>query len=219
MKKDKLQQSADKFLSQYDNQELRGKMVQDVNEGNELVINNAKRNWIITVSTVLLILILAFGTYMLLRKTPEKKHYSAENQISYDTTVDEISLKIPDLNMYPANIALCQRIDDLYYNETLYYRVKFTSADDTETFDLIIVTNPEYQYPFSDKKYDRQYTPLNMQYTEHCVFESGIYAFNCLGEFTVNGVKLYIQYEELELENKSNFTNCLDQCLSIKQTH
>ncbi len=218
MKKDKLQQSADKFLSQYDNQELRGKMVQDVNEGNERVINNNKRTWIITVSTVLLILILAFGTYMLLRKTPEK-HYSVENQIPCDVTVDEISLKIPDLNIDATNASICQRVDDKYYNETLYYRVKFTSADDTQNFDLIIVTNPEYQYPFSDKKYDRQYTPLNMQYTEHCVFESGIYAFNCLGEFTVNGVKLYINYEGLELENKSNFTNFLDQCLSIKQTH
>ena len=85
-----------------------------------------------------------------------------------------------------------------------------------ESINMTIVTNSEFDYQVNNYDYDKQNEIFNISYVEKYTEEGGIYFFTCNGEFTVNGVKVYAQYEGLSLEPQSNFINFMQQCITIK---
>ncbi len=217
MKKDKLQEFADKSLSKYDNPELREQLVRESVSGNVAVIDNRKRNWLIGVITVMIIAVLAFGTYLFWPKTPREKHYLLENQKNSDITVAAINAEIDVLSVSNQSVISSLQFEDTVYNEILYYQITFLNDETGEQMDIILVTNSDYNYIFNHNEYDKQNDTLNMSYTELFTEEDGIYTFDCQGEFAIDNIKIYVLYNGLSLESQSNFINFLQQCIEIKK--
>lgn len=215
MKKDKLQEYADKSLAKYDNPELREQIVRESVSGNVAVIDNRKRNWLISLITVTMIVVLAFGTYMFWPKTPREKHYLLENQKTNDITIEAINAELDVISISNQSVVSSLQFEDTVYNETLYYKVTFLNDETSEKADFIIVSNKDYTYPFIHETYDQQDESININYAEQFTEEDGIYTFDCQGEFTVDILKIYVQYNGLSLEPQSNFINFLQTCLHI----
>lgn len=214
MKKNKLQEYADKSLEKYDNTEFREKLVAE-NYGSERVMKNTTRNWFICVATILLCVALLFATYMLFIKPPEEKHYLLENQQKVEITEQELITKVSDISVNSELFFSCQCIKDTLYNEDLYYEIKFQNDDSGEKLTLSIVTNSDYKYSTSVSEYDKQSEYLNIRYAEQYEDLEGLYLFLTNGEFARNNIKYYAIYEGYGLEPQSNFIGFLQQCIQF----
>lgn len=215
MKKNKLQEQADEFLSKYDNPEVKEKIIGEYNVGNERVIDHTKRNWLVSLSIVFIAIIATVGLYFLTK--PSEKVYLLENQTSEKITVNELENDFLNIEFQHKLIADITKFGDIKYNETLYYRLSFGEIDTGELLEVILVPNRGYEYEFIHEPYTASLDSYKMDYIEKFIEEDELYNFNCKGEFTVKNIKVYVRYEGLSLEPQSNFINFLQQCISIKE--
>lgn len=214
MKKDKLQEFADKSLSKYDNPAIREQFAREKVDGDVKIVDNRRRNWLLSVVAVMIIVALALGTYFLLT-TPHKKHYLLENQQAHAVTVDETNAELSGFTVNDKFVVSCQQIDDTLYKEKLYYKINFTSGDTGETLEMIVVTNSDYNFLFNHKDYDKTNDSTKMIYTEQFIEQDSIYKFDSRGEFAIDHIKIYVTYNGLSSSTQSNFINFLQQCIEL----
>ncbi len=216
MKKNKLQEYADKSLEKYDNRVLREKFVSEKVDGNERVITDTTRNWFICLAIILLCAALFLSIYMLFIKPSEEKHYLLENQQKVTVTKEELLDDISNLTVNDQYLISCQRINDISYNETLYYEITFHNDESYEELRLTIVTNVKYEHTFTHSDYNKQDDYLNIRYLEKSNEEDGLYTYDCKGEFVSNNIRYYAGYQGIGLEPQSNFIGFLQQCIEVK---
>ena len=218
MKKNKLQDYANKSLEKYDNPELKKQIITTSVNDHECVIDNTKRNWIISLSIIVLIILSAFGSYMLFRPTNKAKEYLLENQTSTEITLEQLTIDSPKLIIKQDLINTIKQVYDIKYNETLYYDITFLDNSTGEMLEIIINTNSHYDYDFVHENLDQYFDNFKMNYIEQSLEEDGIYTFDCIGEINIDSINLYIKYEGLSLEAQSNFINFLQQCIVIDES-
>lgn len=218
MKKNKLQDYADKSLAKYDNSEFRKQIITTSVNDHERVIDNTKRNWIISLSIIVLIILTAFGSYMLFRPTNNAKEYLLENQTSTEITFEQLIINSPKLIIKQDLVNTIKQVYDIKYNETLYYDITFLDNSTGEMLEIIIKTNSHYDYDFVHENFDQYFDNFKMNYIEQSLEEDGIYTFDCIGEINIDSINIYIKYEGLRLEAQSNFINFLQQCIVIDES-
>lgn len=215
MKKNKLQEFADKSLSKYDNPAIREQFVRESADGDVKVVDNRRRTWLLSVVAVIIIIAaLALGTYFLLT-TPHKKHYLLENQQAHAVTIDEVNAGLSGFTVGSSLVASCQQVDDTVYKEKLYYKVVYSNDGTGEKIEIIIVANSDYTHLFNHEDYTDNYNALNMTYVEKFTERNGIYEFNSRGEFAVGNLKIYVKYHGPSMGTQSNFISFLEQCVEL----
>lgn len=215
MKKDKLQEYADKSLAKYDSTEIRERVVSQPVDGRERVIDNTKRNWIITVTGIVFVIIIVLSSYLIYIASHKEKVYLLENRTSKKIAFEELNIMSENVTVNPDLINVIKRVDDTNYSETLYYDITFTEETTSEKLNVIIVSNADFNYELVHNQYNLYATDMNMNYVEQFREEDGIYLFNSQGEIEVGNILIYIQYEGFSVGPQSNFCNFLRKCISV----
>lgn len=216
MKKNRLQEQADKYLSQYDNPAAKESILGECSASGERALKRTTRNWLIFLVVFLAVCVISLGSYFIFKK-PAEKVYLQENKVGTKITIAELQNDLPTFNFKQDSLNSIVRFDDSLYKETLYYAVYFRDGLTDERLDVVIVTNNDYVYDFVHEAYDANTEVFNMNYVESITEEDGIYMFSCAGEFSVQEYKIYVQYEGMGLEPQSNFINFLQQCISANR--
>ncbi len=104
---------------------------------------------------------------------------------------------------------------DTVSNDTLYYHAEVSLEDTFESLKLIFVTNEFYNYTFGHLDFNRHETlrAYVLDYVVTTEEEDGIYTHKVDAELITDNEKIYISYEELSLEEESNFVYCIKSLL------
>lgn len=213
----KLQKYADDSMSEYKNDAFLERLKSDLFAEKSSVERHGKRFYLmiaaVTCLVVTMILVSVFVFAPLINgesnidKTQPPKYYAYENRTECMASVTELNDAVSDIEFSEKDLVEVRKITDNVYNETLYYIVKYELNEGLDVFKIIVDANADFDYDFGNKPYNKfvNVNGFEMAYLEMCDEGDGIYGFTCRAEIKNTKEKIYIEYDGISLEQKSNF--------------
>lgn len=140
------------------------------------------------------------------------KHYLTENEVYTEIDLLELNSNLNSFSIELQDIynTKIERVYDSESHDILYYKLQLINDDETfETIFIEIYTNPNFK---NRKKLpdDVNYKTLgefNLIYNENIQDDEWAYIIKFLALTEYNDIMIFINYEQLSLDNQNNFFN------------
>lgn len=219
--KKKLQDIADESMKSAEDSVFRQKtenMLENCSNKKQI---NKKLIWALSsIATVIVIVCLVMVIALPLNDQSQKEpHYAFEFEQTVNTSVVELNDKLTGFKFKSLQNSETKRIYDDISKESLMYIFVYDNLEAFNTINMHIVTNPYYiDRVYANKVFDKSinYKGYLLEYRETIKKEDGIYEFEIEGKMTINGTKLYFEYQNIAFTEDSGLPEMLDTIISFE---
>ena len=225
--KKKLQDIADKSMESAENSIFKHKtenMLENCSNKKQI---NKKLIWALSsVATIIVIVCLVMVIALPLNnQSQEEPHYAFEFEQTIKVSIEELNnnLKGISFNNHGENAYIKKLYDDKT-KDTLMFIFSYDNfyiPNNANYFsvEMHIVTNPYYKdRVYANKVFDKSINCNGylLEYREIISNVDGIYEFEIEGKMTINGTKLYFEYQNIAFTEDSGLTEMLDTIISFE---
>jgi hypothetical protein len=180
---------------------------------------------IVAVLTLVLCLVFLLPTAPIIPNNPidpsvtipdDKKHYLQENEIMVDSSIVELNANLSSIifSIGDSFNILAKRTYDSISNDTLFYSISLTD-DELKKITFYVYVNKDYEHKRINEENS---TPALINGFEldcyaQTMLDDIIYSHTAKALMTYEGITVYIEYNEMSLDEESNFLEVLEQIL------
>ena len=149
----------------------------------------------------------------------QNKFYSADNMYVNNTSLEEFNAIDTGIKLNGLDLLSVTEAVDVYYDETLYYIVKYNDPDNFDVLNFVVVTNPDYPYRVGETDYidEAQIGGYSVLYTESIQKHESVYDIIAKGKIQTEKATVYIEYTSVSLTGHSGFLEMLASCMVVSE--
>lgn len=173
----------------------------------------------VSVAVVIISLIFLWqGKFPATDNNQPRKSYEIKNEAHVDSDITELNSDLQGIIVAIDTAYELKNFDRIYdsvYNDNLYYKIEIEEYEEFfEKINIFVYVNPDYKNRKgifgSEIKTDKS-SDFTISYNENINDDDGLFTLKYFAFMEYGDMAVYIEYEQLSLDDQSNFFNFFAQ--------